>query len=337
MLLFNPKATDDDLKIWGGETTNLMNYDKTPNKWAFKLTESMEENFWIPRRVDLTQDVGDYNNLTPSERTAFNGILCYLIFLDSLQEGMLPAIGQTMTDPVVRECLAEQAMFEGIHSRSYKYIIESIYLENERDKIYYLWQEDPILLERITAIASHYQKYLDSRSNEDYFYALFADYLLEGLYFFNGFAFFFTLCHRQLMPGTADIIKLICRDERLHVVLFQKLLSEAGKEFIFSKDKLLEMINYAVEQEIGWTNHITGGNNVLGISEQSTTDYTHYLANQRMRAIGLEAIYPEVKNPYKHLDFISDISSDAGTKSNFFESLVSSYQMSSAVSGWDDI
>ena len=335
MLLFNPKATDDDLKIWNGETTNLLNYEKTPQKWAFRLTEQMEENFWIPKKVDLTRDVTDYNNLTPSERHAYDGILCYLIFLDSLQEGMLPVLGETMTDPVVRECLAEQAMFEGIHSRSYKYMVETIYEEEDRNRIYYFWQDDKILLERIKAVASYYQTYLDSQSNEDYFYALFADYLLEGLYFYNGFNFFYTLASRHLMGGSADIIKLINRDERLHVHLFQKLLNEASSEFTFSQDKLLEMMDHAVSQEITWTNHITE-NNILGVSEKSTTQYTHYLANLRLRAIGLPAIYEDVPNPYSHLERIADVTSHATSKVNFFESTVTSYQMASAVEGWSD-
>ncbi len=116
-----------------------------------------------------------------------------------------------MTAPAVRHCVAQQCFFEGIHSESYKIIVESLLPIEERNLIYDFWRTDKTLGDRCNYILSHYQRYLDSRSDEDYFYALFADYLLEGLYFYNGFVLFFVLCSRQLMGGTADIIKLINR------------------------------------------------------------------------------------------------------------------------------
>ncbi len=96
------------------------------------------------------------------------------------------------------------------------------------------------------------------------------------------------------------------------------------------------MVDAAVTQEINWTNHITEGD-VLGISESSTTQYTQYLADLRLRAIGLKPVYGVTKSPYKHLEGIADVGGDGSTKSNFFEATVSSYNMSSAVDGWDDI
>lgn len=209
--LFDPMATDDNLKIWNGKTTNLMNLEVSSFQWAKQLYNQMKDKFWIPQRIDLTGDISDYKDLTSSVKTAFDGILSYLIYLDSIQETMLPSIGEVMTAPAVRHCISEQMYFEGIHSESYKYIVETLMPVEERNSIYEFWRTDKILSERCQNILGYYQKYLDTRSSEDYFYALFADYLLEGLYFYNGFQFFYTLSSQMQMNGCADIIKLINR------------------------------------------------------------------------------------------------------------------------------
>jgi ribonucleoside-diphosphate reductase beta chain len=333
--LFDPTATDDDIKLWNGKTTNLMLLDRPNFQWALQIYNQMREFFWIPQRTDLTGDINDYRNLMNGEQRAYNGILGYLIYLDSVQEAMLPSFGEVMTAPAVRHCVQEQCFFEGIHSESYKYVVEALLPIEERDKIYDFWRTDKILGERCENILAYYQKYLDTRSDEDYFYALYADYLLEGLYFYNGFTAFYVLSTRNLMGGTADIIKQINRDERLHVLLFQKILIEAKNNFTFSEEKVLEMTANAVTQEVRWANHIIG-QDFLGITENSIKQYTEYLADLRLRAIGLPTIYGEKNNPYKHLEKVADLGSEAGTKANFFEAQVTSYNMSSAVHGWDD-
>jgi ribonucleoside-diphosphate reductase beta chain len=330
--LFDPTATDDDIQLWNGKTTNLMLLDRPQFAWALQIYNQMREFFWVPQRTDLTGDINDFQNLMEGEKRAYNGILSYLIYLDSIQEAMLPNIGDVMTAPAVRHCVAEQAFFEGIHSESYKYIVEALLPVEKRNEIYEFWRTDSILEERCRGILTYYQNYLDTRSDEDYFYALFADYLLEGLYFYNGFVTFYVLSTRQLMNGTADIVKMIHRDEKLHVFLFQKILTEAMKTFSYSEEKLYEMMDAAVNQESKWANHIIG-QDFLGITETSIKQYTEYLADLRLRSIGLKELYGQKKNPYKHLDKIADVSNDAGTKANFFESQVQ-YSMSAAVGGW---
>lgn len=332
--IFDPTALDTGDKTWNGKTTGMMLLNNSKFKWAHSMYKKMRDDFWIPARTDLTGE--NYSDLTSSEQNAFNGILSYLIYLDSIQESFLPALGSTMTSPDVRHLIGTQVFYEGIHSESYKYIVESLLPVEKQDIIYDFWRKDPHLAKRCQFILGYYQDHLDSGTEESYLYALFADYLLEGLYFYNGFQFFFTLSSRQLMNGCADIIKLINRDESTHVRLFQRLVTEGMNEFSHSKDKLMEMVNNAVQQEIEWTNHITN-NDILGISETSTEQYTKYIADLRLKAIGLEPIYGVSKNPYKHLEGIADVSNEGSTKSNFFETQVTQYNMSTALEGWDDI
>lgn len=334
--LFNPQGQDakEYREIFGGNSTNIINLSETKFNWAKGIWRQMREQFWIAEKVDVTQDVVDYNNLLEQERKAYNGILSYLTFLDSIQVNNLAIVSRYTTAPEVKACLSEQISQETLHSQSYSYIIESILPPNEANKIYDFWREDKILYDRCETIAKYYQLAADNPTEENFFYSLIGDYLLEGIYFFNGFAFFYTLLHRQLMPGTADIIKYINRDEQSHIRLFQKIIIEAKSKLKFSVQKVQDMVAEAVDQEIAWTNHIAD-NSILGISESSTEQYSKYLANLRLKAIGIEPIYEETKNPYSHLEKIANTGKDAHVKANFFETTVSEYQMSTAIDGWD--
>ena len=321
-----------------------MTITSTPNNdvrytWAVGLYQQMRENFWIPQRLDITQDVTDYGNLTDDERYAYDGILSYLTFLDSVQTCNIPHLKTSITAPEISLCMAEQISQEGMHNQSYQYLIETIIPPERRTQVYEFWRTDKLLRDRCEFIAKLYQNYIDDATTENYFIALMADFLLEGLYFYNGFIYFYNLASRMLMPGSADIFKMINRDELSHVRLYQKLIPEARKVFPHSVEQIYEMFDMAVNYECRWTNHIVG-NNILGITESSTEKYTKYLANIRLRSIGLEPLYPEPKyskSPYTHLERFSDTKKAAHTKANFFEATVTSYVMSSGLTGWDEI
>lgn len=337
--IFNPDGDDSiaNRSMWFGNVTNLMQLNDCKYTWAVKLYAQMRENFWIPQKIDITQDVTDYANLTADERRAFNGILSYLTFLDSIQTCNISHIKSFITAPEVSLCLAEQISQEGMHNQSYQVMIEAIIPTEDRVKVYDYWRTDDVLFKRCSYISKLYQAYLDNPNNETYFTSLIADYLLEGLYFYNGFVFFYNLASRQLMAGSADMFKLINRDELSHVRLFQKIITEGLNTFTHSTEQIYQMFNDAVKQECLWTNHIIG-NNILGVTEESTVSYTKYLANSRLKAIGLKPLYSadEAKNPYKHLERFSDTEGHGTTKANFFESSVTSYNMSSSVKGWDE-
>ena len=140
------------------------------------------------------------------------------------------------------------------------------------------------------------------------------------------------------MMGTSDIIKLINRDELSHVVIFQQIIKEIRNENpdFFEDSVIFEMFDQAVKQEITWTNHIIG-KNILGISEKTTEEYTKWLANERLKGIGLQPLYKGFdKNPYKQLERFADTDGDGNVKANFFEGSVTSYNMSSSIEGWDE-
>jgi len=291
--LFNPEGNDDIInrRLIDGETTNLFNLNNTKYDWANKLYRAMMENFWIPEKVDLTSDIQDYKKLTAAEQRGYDGILSFLVFLDSIQTNNVPKISEYITAPEVTLVLAIQTYQEAIHSQSYAYTIETIIDQDKRNDIYELWREDEKLFSRIEFIAQSYQDFHDEENKENFAKAIVADYLLEAVYFYNGFNFFYLLASRHLMPGSADIIRYINRDELTHVVLFEYIIRGLREEQpdLISDEIIYEMFETAVQQEIEWTNHILG-NDILGVTEESTERYTKFIANKRLKSLGMDPL-----------------------------------------------
>jgi ribonucleoside-diphosphate reductase beta chain len=337
--LFNPSGNDsvEVRTIIKGSTTGLFNLNAVKYPWAKSLYQVMVGNFWLPEKVSgLKDDARSFTtDLTPEEQHAYKGILSFLIFLDSLQTVNLPYISAYITSPEVNLLLAIQAYQEAIHSQSYATILESVVDSKERDEIYYFWRDDKILLERNKYIGSIYQDFIDQPTDESFFKTIVANFLLESIYFYNGFAFFDSLVDRMKMPATGRMIAYIRRDELTHITIFASIIREIKKEFpdIYNEAVITEMMTEAVNQEIEWSNHILGGR-IPGINGQSTEGYTKWLANKRLAMIGMAPLYPDaIENPYKHLDRLQDVNADKG---NFFETTVVNYTQSSSMNGsWD--
>lgn len=337
--IFNPLGNDDlsARTIIKGSTTGLFNLNSVKYPWAKSLYQVMVGNFWLPEKVSgLKDDQRDFTStLNAEEQRAYKGILSFLIFLDSIQTVNLPNFSDYITSPEVNLLLSIQAYQEAIHSQSYATILESVVSPEERDEIHYFWRENTILLERNKYIWQIYQNFVDTPTDENFFRGLVANFLLEGLYFYNGFAFFDTLVDHMKMPATGRMIAYIRRDELTHVTLFANILREIKREFpeIYSDSIIEEMTRTAVEQEIEWSKHILG-NRIPGINAETTEWYTRWLANQRLSMLWVAPIYPEaIINPYKHLDRLQDPNADKG---NFFETTVINYTQSSNMAGsWD--
>ena len=190
-------------------------------------------------------------------------------------------------------------------------------------------------MERNTFIGQIYQNFIDNPNDQTFFKGIIGNFLLEGLYFYNGFAFFDTLADHQKMKATDRMINYIRRDELTHVTMFTNILREIKKEFPEMRDEktIYEMFSIAVNQEIKRAQHILGSH-IIGINEATTETYTKRLANNRLALLGLDPLFPEIKdNPYQHLDRLQDNNSEKG---NFFESTVTNYTQSSSMKGSRD-
>lgn len=257
--LFNPEG-DTDLRhrrMIGGNTTNLNDFNNMRYKWVSDWYRQAMNNFWIPEEINLTQDTKDYPHLDQAERTAYDKILSFLVFLDSLQSNNLPTISEYITANEVNLCLHIQAFQECVHSQSYSYMLDSICSPEKRNEILYQWKTDGHLLKRNTFIGNCYNEFQESQDGFTLMKTLIANYILEGIYFYSGFMFFYNLSRNGKMSGSAQEIRYINRDENTHLWLFRNIILELKKEkpdlFTPDKVKIYEyMMREGVKQEIEW-------------------------------------------------------------------------------------
>jgi len=338
--LFDAEASDDNIKVIGGETTNLLNLENIRFQWAHDIFDSIFANNWLPHKVSMGEDKNQYKYLTPEEQGAFNDVISFLVFLDSIQTNNLPNLANYITAPDITYVLARQTYDEAIHSKSYGWIGSSIFTHSEFEKIVYKWREGGVLLDRIDQITSGYQEFLDNPTDEEFILVAVKNYLLEGLYFYNGFQLFHNLASRGLMVGTQTQISYIQRDELAHCNIFKNILNEIAKENpeLWEKlqPKIYELFKEAVQWEIEFSAEVIG-DKILGMTTQSITDYAHHLANKRLKDIKMDQIFPKTKNPYTHLEMIAGIDDETTTRANNFEVTSIQYKNASILDGWSDL
>ncbi len=213
------------------------------------------------------------------------------------------------------------------HSKSYAVMVESI--SENTDEIYNMWKTDKVLLEKNKFIAYVYQQLAGEVTDEKLLLALFANQILEGIYFYSGFAALYSLAKSGKMLGSSQMIKFIQRDEVTHLLLFQNMINSVRetRPELFTKElkeKVLEMFDLAVQYETNWGKYITQ-NNILGFTDAIIDDYIRYLADQRLVAVGFEKRYNR-KNPISWVDAFSSFDDQ---KTNFFEGNAMNYSKAS--------
>jgi len=276
----------------------------------------------------MTRDVNDYKNLTDTEKSAYDKALSQLIFMDSLQtNNLIDNINPYITSPEINLILVRQSFEEALHSQSYAVMVDSISTNSE--EIYELWRRDMMLKSKNDAIAGVYEDLAKDPSEYNFVKACFANQILEGIYFYSGFAYIYTLARSGKMLGSAQMIRFIQRDEVTHLVLFQNIINTLRKERpdLFTeklKDEVTQMYKKAVELESAWGKYITQGQ-ILGLTDAIVEQYIQYLADDRLTSVGFDKIY-NVSNPIKWVD---DFAKFNDQKTNFFEGTVTNYSKGS--------
>lgn len=327
--LFNIDGDDskENQKLFGGNPTGILNLNNIRFSWVSGFWRTMLNNHWIPEKVSLVEDKVSISLLTPEEDIAVRNTLGFLVFLDSLQVNNLPNIREYITCSGVKTLITLQEFQEAVHSQSYQYIFESLYTSEDRDMIYNLWRDNPLLAKRNKFIADQMQNFVDEPTEDNFKRVQIANLALEGIYFYEGFNLFDQLAGRKKLVQTQKIIDYIRTDENSHVALFTKIIHESMNPRE-EKEMIYEILGTAAEQEIEWA-HSTYGNNILGVSKESSEQYVKFLTNKLLRGLRLEPLFEEVTNPYAHLE--------VKARGNFFETAaMTDYSQSGAVSGWDD-
>lgn len=333
--LFNPNGDTDPARkaIIGGNTTNLQEFNSLKYAWAYRWYRVALSNFWVPEEINMAQDLKDYRALTTKERTAFDKIMSFLIFLDSLQTANLPNINDYITAPEVNLCLTVHAFQEAVHSQAYSYILDTVCEPQERWAILYQWKDDAHLLRRVGFIGHLYNEFTEHPSRWQFVKTCMANFVLESVYFYSGFAFFYALERSGKMGATAQEIRYINRDELTHVALFRNIMRELQNENpdLFTpecKEELREMMREAVDHEVAWGRYVIS-DAVEGLSGGLIEQYIKYLANERLKQLDLVPLYPEAQeNP---LPWITKYANTNLLKTDFFEARPTAYSHSAMV------
>ncbi|MBP3892216.1 MAG: ribonucleotide-diphosphate reductase subunit beta [Solobacterium sp.] len=335
--MFNPKGDVEVAKrrMINGNTTNLNDFNNMKYPWVKDWYRQAMNNFWVPEEINLAQDLKDYPNLPKAERRAYDKILSFLIFLDSVQTANLPNVAAYITANEVNLCLSIQAFQETVHSQSYSYMLDSICEPQERDSILFQWKDDPHLLKRNEFIGNLYNEFVKDTNPYTLAKTCVANYILEGVYFYSGFMFFYNLARNHLMPGSAQEIRYINRDENTHLWLFRNILLELQKEEpqLFTEELnalYRSMIKEGCEQEIAWGSYAIG-DDVQGLTKQMITDYIQYLGNLRCRQIHLDPIYEGHEEEPESMGWVSQYADANMIKTDFFEARSTAYAKAGAI------
>ena len=336
--LFNPKGDTEISKrfMLFGNTTNLNDFNNMKYQWVSDWYRQAMNNFWVPEEINLAQDFKDYPNLQKAERKAYDRVLSFLIFLDSLQSSNLPRVSDYITANEVNLCLHIQTYQECIHSQSYSYMLDTICSPNERDNILFLWKDDEHLLKRNTFIGNIYNEFTTHKDIKTFMRVLIANYILEGIYFYSGLMFFYNLARNGTMPGSASEIRYINRDENTHLWLFRNIILEIRKEHpeLFSKEDIdvyREMIKEGTKQEAEWGEYVIG-NEIEGLTDKMVSDYIHYLGNLRWKELGFDdVLYKGFEEEPTDMAWVNQYSNANMVKTDFFEARSTAYAKATAL------
>lgn len=291
-----------------GKPVNIARYDKQRHNIFEKLTDKQLGFFWRPEEVDLSRDGKDFKALTEHEKHIFTSNLKRQILLDSVQ-GRAPttAFLPICSLPELETWIQTWAFSETIHSRSYTHIIRNVY--SDPSKVF----DEMLDIKEIGECANDISKYYDQLITANNQYALFkhdkkhmhdhkralwlclnAVNALEGVRFYVSFACSWAFAEVKKMEGNAKIIKLIARDENVHLASTQQLLKILPKEDPDferiqeeTRDECIEMFYSVIDQEKTWARYLFQNGSMIGLNEELLCQYVDHIAAKRMGAIGL--------------------------------------------------
>ena len=337
--VLNPASPNKATMLFGGEASGILNWNDIKYPHFYRLRETIRANFWIASEVDMTKDTKQFRTLPEDTRNAYLKIIGLLATLDAPQTDLAGKLSDFSTDPSVKSIMATIADQESEHNHSYAYVLSSVADLDTQIWAFEQGRQDPVLLKRNERIVEVYNNFSDNPTIRTALEAMVYTSLLEGMYFYSAFAFFYNLERSNLMTGTSEMISFINKDELQHARFISELFratlaehpEEHTEEFI---EWVYEQYRHNVEMEKEWAEYVLGG--VQGIFLPEMLGYIEYRANKMLRMMGLSEIYEgNIENPMKWINAYVDNFDDA--KSDFFEKKSRQYTKTSDVNGFDDL
>ena len=312
-----------------GQPLGVQRYDGAKYPVFERLTTQQLGYFWRPEEVSLQKDRADFQTLTDAQKHIFTSNLRYQILLDSVQgRGPGMAFIPYCSLPELESAMIAWEFMEMIHSRSYTYIIKNVYANPE--EVFDTILDDEKIIARAKSVTEAYDDFINTAHlwdtsswwKEDWkgspsaewekkdlkrklYRAVMNVNILEGIRFYVSFACSFGFGELKLMEGSAKIISLIARDESQHLVLTQNILNKWRDgddpdmlEIIKEEEgNVIEMFKRTVDEEKEWAEYLFKDGSMIGLNAKLLGQYVEWVANRRMKAIGLT---PQYDIPAKH-------------------------------------
>ena len=325
MTVFNTEQVDTKKQpMFFGKPLGVQRYDSYKYPVFEKLTTQQLGYFWRPEEVSLQKDRADYQLLRPEQKHIYTSNLKYQIMLDSVQgRGPGMAFIPYCSLPELEACMEVWGFMEMIHSRSYTYIIKNVY--SDPSVIFDHIINDPRILERASSVTESYDDFINTAqqwgngnmwkedfrdtytSKEDiknvkrklYRAVANVNISLRVFRFYVSFACSFAFGELKLMEGSSKIISLIARDENQHLAITQNILNkwrdgddpemkQIAKE---EQEWVYAMFDRAVNEEKKWADYLFRDGSMIGLNDVLLQRYVEWIANRRMKAIGLKPVY----------------------------------------------
>ena len=314
-----------------GAPLGVQRYDNFKYPQFENLTKSQLGYFWRPEEVSLQKDRGDYQTLRPEQKHIYTSNLKYQIMLDSVQ-GRAPGMAflPYCSLPELEACMEAWSFMEMIHSRSYTYVIKNVY--SDPSEVFDTIIKDDRILERAASVTGSYDDFInyaqeygqstawtegmrDHPNSEwtikdlkKHLYRAVANVnILEGIRFYVSFACSFAFGELKVMEGSAKIISLIARDENQHLAITQNIINNWRKgddpdmvEIMKEEEQwTYDMFDKCVNEEKKWAEYLFKDGSMIGLNDKLLQQYVEFIANKRLRGIGLKPLYdiPQKNNP----------------------------------------
>ncbi len=341
--VLNTKNIDpNNAPLFLGEDQSIQRYDNPKYPKFMELWRKQKEFFWMPDEIPLDKDRFDYESLSDREKFVFNSNLKWQTMTDSMLSRSIHKMSEYVSNPALEICMSTWADMESTHSFSYTWILQNI--TKDPNQFFNSILKDGEIVKRANDIKENYDKLLGDPKDikTAIFDSLISTQITEGLSFYTSFACSYFFGFNGKMEGNAKIIKLISRDENVHVAITQNILKilrdkpeESFQKVVKDNDqKVYDMYGQAVKNEKDWSEYLFSQGDLLGLNAKILGQYIEWLANGRLVSLGYKKIFDQSTNPIKGwLDAYGD---SKQTQIAPQESEISSYKISARNSVIDE-
>ena len=310
--------------------TRPINWNKVEDPIDLDVWNRLTSNFWLPEKVPLSNDIQSWSTLRENEKLLSMRVFTGLTMLDTIQ-GTVGAMSLLPDSRTQHEeaVITNIAFMESVHAKSYSSVFSTLTSTQEIDEAFRWSEDNPYLQKKAEIVLSYY-------NGDDPLKRKVASTLLESFLFYSGFYWPMYLSSRAKLTNTADLIRLIIRDEAVHgyyigykFQLAYNELSENKKEEI--KDYAYNLLMELYENEIKYTRDLY---DEVGLTED-VKKFLHYNANKALMNLGFDPLFPKEVSDVSPA-ILAALSPNADENHDFFSGSGSSYVIGKHESTTDD-